>query len=157
MRDNYNLIKSLQVLRDDLIKNIYCNSPLNAVSSRVSYYSIILNSTVTNNEMCVLPLLKKPDESCLGKLLRLLLTNNPNPYHFDFYTTSQVNQVKSMVVHLVKLKFGSSHRLTQSWHSKSISLKYVMISPVSYSKDSSGSKDGDKQILQRTRTSYSIY
>lgn len=135
MLDNYTLITALHTLKEDLINDIFKVSPVDRIHTRVNYYSMILKNTNNVDTINNLTLLKLPQEPCLSKTLRILLTNNPHPFYFNYYVTSSVEQEKSLVMYQMKMRFGYSKRqkLTHffSFQSKSISLKNGLLSPLS--------------------------
>lgn len=135
MLDNYTLITALHTLKEDLINDIFIVSPVDRIHTRVNYYSMILKNTNNTDSINNLALLQLPQESCLSKTVRILFTNNPHPFYYNFYVTSSVEQEKLLVMYQIKMRFGYSKRqkLTHffSFQSKSISLKNGLQSPLS--------------------------
>lgn len=85
--------------KNQIIKLIFGSQLYNTISSRLFYYN-------HKSEF-----LSDPIETCADKFYRVLFTNDPPPYHYDYCppVTKQKNAMDE-VIYFIKQKYGYSSR-----------------------------------------------
>lgn len=113
LKDCYRYLISIHILKLEIKKYTFNDEALRVIKERKNYYNFELKSMIKNNPDVNLALvnLQPPNkESCYRKCTRLLFTNLPSPYRYDFCLDCSPTKARINVVLQIKQRFGYSKR-----------------------------------------------
>lgn len=99
--DSYSILSSLNNVKQNIMKLTFSQNDYENIMSKRNYYYYI-------NNMFSIVYTRK--ESCYDKLYRLLFTNKPKPFYYNFSTKNPLDREEKHVIYKIRGRYGYSKR-----------------------------------------------
>lgn len=97
-------------MKIDILNYTFDINTFNNIIERRKFFCFEYSSLCLSDNFHSFDLIHPPTESIYKKLGRLLFTNNPPPYHYDFYMDCSPELAKRNFFFKLKQRFGYSVR-----------------------------------------------